>query len=182
MISQLHGASVTHGFLAGIVLCKSGASIRYCLCTCQLHTLIGWELMFRLHTHTSVTQKNCFQIICVTISGLIVDFLLSSHGLGDRVQNQCEKLDGKRLFKHSALTKFSEVQERGIGKGSFLHKIVRNRLSKMRHIRANLRSKFLKTLGSPWEVLWRVIRALKFWVCAFKVRILTFKESILALF
>ena len=52
-ISHLHRTSVTQGFLAGggILLCNLGASIRYFLCTCQLHTLIVWELTFQLHTH-----------------------------------------------------------------------------------------------------------------------------------
>ena len=49
-----------------------GAFIRYFLWTCQLHTLIVWDLIFRLHTHTSVTQKSCFRIICVIMLGLIV--------------------------------------------------------------------------------------------------------------
>ena len=39
--------------------------------TCQLHGVIGTVINF-LITHTSVTQKNCFRIICVIISGLIV--------------------------------------------------------------------------------------------------------------
>ena len=46
LILQLHRTSVTQGFLAGILLCNLGASIRYFLCTCQLHTLIVWEFSF----------------------------------------------------------------------------------------------------------------------------------------
>ena len=49
--SQLHRGSVTQGFLAGILLCNSGASKRYVLCRRQLHTLIVRELIFLLHTH-----------------------------------------------------------------------------------------------------------------------------------
>ena len=70
LISQLQRTSVTQGLLAGILLCNSGASTTYFLRTCQLRTLIVWEFMSELHT--SVTQKNCFRIICVIISGLIV--------------------------------------------------------------------------------------------------------------
>ena len=71
LISQLHRTSVTQGLLAGIVLCNSGASITYFLCTCQLHTLNFWNY-FSGYTRTSVTEKNCFRIVCVIISGLIV--------------------------------------------------------------------------------------------------------------
>ena len=61
LISQLHRTSVTYGFLAGIILCNSGAFIRH-FCECanwQLHTSIVWELIF-FQLHTSVTHKNCF--------------------------------------------------------------------------------------------------------------------------
>ena len=52
IVSQLHRTSLTQGCLTGIILCNSGASIRYFLCTCQLHTLIVRELIFWLHAHT----------------------------------------------------------------------------------------------------------------------------------
>ena len=73
---------VTQGFLAGIILCNSGAFIdRYFLWMRQLHTLIVWELDFQLHAYLlhrslgikfpiasiSVTQKNCFRIVGVMI-------------------------------------------------------------------------------------------------------------------
>ena len=61
LISQLHRTSVTQGFLAGILLCNSGASRRYFLCTCELHTLIVLELIFD-YTNISYTNElfpNC---------------------------------------------------------------------------------------------------------------------------
>ena len=39
----------------------------------MVHTVSVWELVFQLHT--SVTQKACFRIICVIMSGLVVEGL-----------------------------------------------------------------------------------------------------------
>ena len=67
-------------FSGRMFLCNAGASITvltYCLRTCQLHTLIVWEMIFRLHT--SVTQENSFRIICVIISGLMVSLTSPWH-------------------------------------------------------------------------------------------------------
>ena len=52
LTSKLHRTSVTQGFLAGLVLCNLGASVRYFLWTSQLHTRIPSEPRFQLHTHT----------------------------------------------------------------------------------------------------------------------------------
>ena len=93
-VSQLHRTSVTQGFLAGIPLCNSGASIRYFLCMCELHTIIVWVLNVP-GTHTSVTKKNCFRIICLIISGLIA--LLKSG------QNFSERLDTSQTPKRAPL-------------------------------------------------------------------------------
>ena len=41
------------------------------LWTRQLHTLSVRQLIFQLHSHTSVTQRNRFRIICVIIWGRI---------------------------------------------------------------------------------------------------------------
>ena len=65
LIAQLHRTSVTHGFLAGIVLCNLGAyEGTFCERTDYTHELSNY-------THICYTKK-CFQIMCVIISGLIV--------------------------------------------------------------------------------------------------------------
>ena len=43
-ISHLRRTSVTQGFLTGIVVCNSDASIRHFLCERQVRTRIAWEL------------------------------------------------------------------------------------------------------------------------------------------
>ena len=48
LFSQLHRTSVAQSFLAGILLCNSGAFIRYFLWTRQLHVLIVSESIFQL--------------------------------------------------------------------------------------------------------------------------------------
>ena len=63
LISQLHRTFVTQDFLAGIILCNSGASIRYFLCTCQLHTLIVWDLIFD-YTHICYTKESFPNYLC----------------------------------------------------------------------------------------------------------------------
>ena len=71
LISQLHRTSVTQGFLAGILLCNSGRLHKVLSVKAPITHINCLGINFPI-THTSVTQKNCFRIICVIISGLIV--------------------------------------------------------------------------------------------------------------
>ena len=62
---QLHRTSVTQGFLAEIIMCDSGASIRYFMCTCQLYTLIVWELHFSDYAHICYTKELFPNYLCI---------------------------------------------------------------------------------------------------------------------
>ena len=70
LISPLHRTSVTLSFLAGILLWKFGCLHEVFSVHVPITHMNCLGINFPI-THTSVTQKNCFRIICVIISGLI---------------------------------------------------------------------------------------------------------------
>ena len=70
LISQLHRASVTHCFLAGFY-CVIRVPVKVFSVNAPITHINCLGITFPI-THTAVTQKNCFRIICVIISGLIV--------------------------------------------------------------------------------------------------------------
>ena len=70
-ISQLHRTSVTQGVLAAGIFCVIGRvhKVLYVSAPIAHFNCLGIDFPI---TRTFVTQKKCFRIICVIISGLIV--------------------------------------------------------------------------------------------------------------